>query len=132
MTSFFNRQKSKNLSIITTISGELWDRICDLVSNEKPKYAIGRPIIPFRKVLNGKEYLYYPVDIEEESNASILSLTKDCRLIINHQFDERNVLVESFRTFLGRRSNGGGVKYKIIDIDDSEISIENFKKIFFQ
>ena len=120
------------MSIITTISGELWDRICDLVSNEKPKYAIGRPIIPFRKVLNGKEYLYYPVDIEEESNASILSLTKDCRLIINHQFDERNVLVESFRTFLGRRSNGGGVKYKIIDIDDSEISIENFKKIFFQ
>ena len=94
------------------------------MSNEKPKYAIGRPIIPFRKVLNGKEYLYYPVDIEEESNASILSLTKDCRLIINHQFDERNVLVESFRTFLGRRSNGGGVKYKIIDIDGSEITLD--------
>ena len=41
------------------------------MSNEKPKYAIGRPIIPFRKVLNGKEYLYYPVDIEEENNSSL-------------------------------------------------------------
>ena len=54
---FFNRQKSKNKSTITKISDELWDKIDDLLPYEKPKNIVGRPIIPFRKVLNGILYV---------------------------------------------------------------------------
>ncbi len=54
---FFNRQKSKNISTITTISDELWDKIEDLLPYEKPKNTVGRPAIPFRKVLNGILYV---------------------------------------------------------------------------
>jgi transposase len=52
MPSFY-RQKSKNMSTITKISDELWKKIADLLPNEKPRYTVGRPIIPFRKILNG-------------------------------------------------------------------------------
>ena len=38
---------------ITKISDDLWDKISDLLPNEKPKNTVGRPIIPFRKVLDG-------------------------------------------------------------------------------
>ena len=48
-----NRQKSNNLSTITKISDELWDKINDLLPYEKPINTIGRPIIPFRKVMDG-------------------------------------------------------------------------------
>jgi hypothetical protein len=86
-----------------------------------------------RSVINGKENLYYPVNQENESNASMLPLTEeDCRLIINKSFDEKNVLVESFRTLIERRSNGGGVnKYKIIYIDASEISLTDLLEKYF-
>jgi putative transposase len=50
-------KKSKNMSTITTISDELWDKIDDLLPYEKPKNIVGRPIIPFRKVLNGILYV---------------------------------------------------------------------------
>ena len=49
----FNLHKSKNISTISTISDELWDNISDLLPYEKPRYTIGRLIIPFRKVLDG-------------------------------------------------------------------------------
>jgi transposase len=55
--SSFNRQKSKNLSTITKISDELWEKICDILPYEKPKNTVGRPTIPFRKVLNGNLYV---------------------------------------------------------------------------
>jgi len=55
----------------------------------------------------------------------ILPLTEDCWLIINPQLDEKNVLEESFRTLLGRWSNGGGAKYKIIDVDEEDISLSD-------
>jgi transposase len=54
---FFNRQKSKNVSTITKISDELWDNISDLLPYEKPRYTVGRPSIPFRKVLDGILYV---------------------------------------------------------------------------
>ena len=57
MPSFFNRQKSKNISTITKISDELWDKIYDLLPYEKPKNTVGRPVIPFRKVLDGILYV---------------------------------------------------------------------------
>jgi hypothetical protein len=55
--SFFNRQKSKNVSTITKIPDELWDKISDLLPDEKPNDTIGRPIIPFRKVLDDILYV---------------------------------------------------------------------------
>jgi transposase len=53
----FKRQKSKSVSTITKISDELWDKIYDLLPYEKPRYTVGRPTIPFRKVLEGILYV---------------------------------------------------------------------------
>ena len=53
----FNLHASKNVPTITKISDELWDNISDLLPYEKPRYTIGRPIIPFRKVLDGILYV---------------------------------------------------------------------------
>jgi transposase len=52
-----NRQKSKNISIITKISDELWNMICNLLPDEKPNNTIGRPAVPFRKIMNGILYI---------------------------------------------------------------------------
>jgi putative transposase len=54
---FFNRQKNKNVSTITKISDELWDKISDLLPYGKPNDFVGRPIIPFRQVLDGILYV---------------------------------------------------------------------------
>jgi len=56
------------MSTLTKISDELWDKIDDLLPYEKPRYTIGRPIIPFRKVLDG--ILYVPknrISVEDAS-----------------------------------------------------------------
>ena len=50
---FFKRHKNKKVSVITKISDELWDNISDLLPNGKPKNTVGRPTIPFRKILDG-------------------------------------------------------------------------------
>ena len=55
--SFFKRHKNKKVSVITNISDELWDIISDLLPFEKPKNTVGRPAIPFRKVLDGILYV---------------------------------------------------------------------------
>ena len=54
-------------------------------------------------------------------------LTEDCRLILTKHFEEKKVLEESLEQLLGRRSNGGegNRKYKIIDIDNSELSLDD-------
>ena len=52
-----NRQKSKNVSTITKISDELWNMICNLLPDEKPNNTIGRPVVPFRKVMDGILYV---------------------------------------------------------------------------
>ena len=90
-----------------------------------------------RSVLNGKENLYYPVATDEDENSlsvSLLPLTEDCRLILNKPFDEKNVLEESLGTLSRRRSNVGVVdsnKYKIIDIDGAELSINRLLEKYF-
>ena len=53
----FNRHKNKNVSVITKISDELWDIISITLQKEKPNNTIGRPAIPFRKVLDGIVYV---------------------------------------------------------------------------
>jgi len=45
------------VSTISKISDELWDNISDLLPYEKPRYTVGRPIIPFRKVMDGILYV---------------------------------------------------------------------------
>ena len=53
-----NKLKNNNMPTITKISDELWDKIsADLLPYEKPKYTVGRPIIPFRKVMDGIVYV---------------------------------------------------------------------------
>jgi len=52
-----NRQKSKNVTTITKISDELWNMICNLLPDEKPNNTIGRPAVPFRKIMNGILYI---------------------------------------------------------------------------
>ncbi len=45
------------MSTITKISDELWDKISELLPDKKPINTVGRPIIPFRKVLDGILYV---------------------------------------------------------------------------
>ena len=47
----------KHLPTIKNIPNELWDEIKLLVPSEKPNKSIGRPIILFRKVLDGIVYI---------------------------------------------------------------------------
>ena len=47
----------KHLPTIKNIPNELWDEIKLLVPSEKPNKSIGRPIILFRKVLDGIVYV---------------------------------------------------------------------------
>ena len=42
---------------ITKIPDKLWDEIISVLPKEKPDNAIGRPIVPFRKVMDGIVYV---------------------------------------------------------------------------
>ena len=42
---------------IRKIPDELWDEIRNILPKEKPPKTVGRPIIPFRKVLDGIVYV---------------------------------------------------------------------------
>jgi transposase len=46
-------RRLKHLPAIRKIPDDLWDEIKILLPPEKANNTIGRPIIPFRKVLNG-------------------------------------------------------------------------------
>ena len=52
-----NHHKSKNKPTITNISDELWNILSSTLPTEKPNKTIGRPITPFRKVMNGILYV---------------------------------------------------------------------------
>jgi transposase len=52
-----HNNKNKNKFTIIKISDEVWDMINDLLPSEKPRYTVGRPVIPFRKVLDGIVYV---------------------------------------------------------------------------
>jgi transposase len=54
---FFKRHKNKNKSTTTKVSDELWYMIGNLLPDEKPGNTIGRPAIPFRKVMDGIFYV---------------------------------------------------------------------------
>jgi transposase len=50
-------RKKKHLPTIRKIPDELWDEIKIILPREKPDKTIGRPIVPFRKVLDGIFYV---------------------------------------------------------------------------
>jgi transposase len=52
-----NRYDHKKNHTITKISDKLWDRISNIFPSEKPNNTVGRPAIPFRKLLDGIVYI---------------------------------------------------------------------------
>ena len=55
MTCF--SRKKKHLPTIKKIPDELWHEIKLILSQKKPNNTIGRPVVQFRKVLNGILYV---------------------------------------------------------------------------
>ena len=50
-------KRKKHLQAIRRIPDELWDEIKIMLPTEKPNNTTGRPIVPFRKVLDGILYV---------------------------------------------------------------------------
>jgi hypothetical protein len=48
-----NIKKKCYLKTITHIPDDLWNEIKNILPAEKPDNTIGRPIVPYRKVLDG-------------------------------------------------------------------------------
>jgi len=55
VTCYYRRRK--RLSAIRKIPDDLWDEIKLILPPEKPKKTIGRPVVSFRKVLDGILYV---------------------------------------------------------------------------
>jgi transposase len=52
-----NCHKNNNKHTITKIPDKLWDTISPILPDEKPNNTIGRPVIPYRKVMDGIVYV---------------------------------------------------------------------------
>ena len=50
-------KRKKHLQTIRRVPDELWDEIKIMLPAEKPNNTTGRPIVPFRKVLDGILYV---------------------------------------------------------------------------
>jgi transposase len=50
-------KRRKNLQTTRRIPDELWDEIKIILPPEKPTNTTGRPIVPFRKILDGTLYV---------------------------------------------------------------------------
>ena len=53
----YDYKRKKHLQIIRIVPDDLWEEIKLLLPLEKPNKTIGRPVVPFRKVLNGIVYI---------------------------------------------------------------------------
>ena len=49
--------KNKYLPTIRTIPDELWNEFKKILPREKPPKTVGRPVVPYRKVLDGIFYV---------------------------------------------------------------------------
>lgn len=56
MTNIKKKEKNKHPTILKIPDG-LWDKIKNIFPKEKPLKTVGRPIIPYRKVLDGILYV---------------------------------------------------------------------------
>src|SRR4051794_37159905 len=52
-----NYHKNNNTLTITNISDKLWNTINSTLPTEKPNNTVGRPTVPFRKVMDGILYV---------------------------------------------------------------------------
>ncbi|MGB8035233.1 MAG: transposase [Nitrososphaeraceae archaeon] len=50
-------QKEETPSNDNTLPDDLWDEVKNILPAEKPVETIGRPVVPFRKVLDGVLYM---------------------------------------------------------------------------
>jgi transposase len=53
----YDYKRKKHLQTIRIVPDDLWEEIKLLLPPEKPNKTIGRPVVPFRKVLNGIVYI---------------------------------------------------------------------------
>jgi transposase len=51
------KHAKKDNCTIRKIPDELWDEIRNILPKEKPPKTVGRPIVPFRKVMDGIVYV---------------------------------------------------------------------------
>ena len=51
------KERKKHLQTIRIVPDDLWEEIKLLLPPEKPNKTIGRPVVPFRKVLDGIVYI---------------------------------------------------------------------------
>ena len=52
------KERKKHLQTIRIVPDDLWEEIKLLLPPEKPNKTIGRPVVPFRKVLDGIVYIF--------------------------------------------------------------------------
>jgi len=52
-----HQKQKKHKQTITRIPDELWDEVVAVLPVEKPGNTIGRPIVPYRKVMDGIMYI---------------------------------------------------------------------------
>ena len=52
-----NDKNSSHHPVIMTVPDELWNEFKKILPKEKPSKTIGRPIVPYRKVLDGILYI---------------------------------------------------------------------------
>ena len=57
MTCIQKEKDKKDNCTTLNIPDELWDEIVSVLPKEKPDNAIGRPIVPYRKVMDGILYI---------------------------------------------------------------------------
>ena len=55
--TYIQKEDKKDNYTILQIPDELWDKIRIILPKEKPSKTIGRPIVPFRKVLDDILYI---------------------------------------------------------------------------
>ena len=48
-----NNKTKRYVRTITFIPDDLWNEIKNILPDEKPENTIGRPIVPYRKVIDG-------------------------------------------------------------------------------
>ena len=51
--TYLAKSKRKSVITITCIPDHLWNEIKNILPHEKPENTIGRPIVPYRKILDG-------------------------------------------------------------------------------
>ena len=62
---FPNHLKNKTRPTFTGIPDKLWDRISIMLPTEKSDKTVGRPAVPFRKVMDGIVYVKNRMPVED-------------------------------------------------------------------